>query len=157
GRQQLRRRCRDAGGDRVALAPRPHPGHAPGAGRPLRPGGVTRMSTAVVTPEQELEDLRRSWAERWPEALAVWSKFTKLSDPRWCLTPEDAKQEGLTESFAMIRLTDQAVVVGLEEIRRRGVGPFAREVLAHEIGHHVYCPGSLLDHGRMIARIRHGL
>ena len=34
---------------------------------------------------------------------------------------------------------------------------FGREIMAHEIGHHVYVPGNLLDQGRMIARIRYGL
>ena len=34
---------------------------------------------------------------------------------------------------------------------------FAIEVMAHEIGHHVYCPADLTDHGRCIARIRAGL
>ena len=38
-----------------------------------------------------------------------------------------------------------------------GLGDFAQEVLAHEIGHHVLAPATLTDHGRMIARMRWGL
>ena len=34
---------------------------------------------------------------------------------------------------------------------------FSTEIMAHEIGHHVYCPGDLNDHARSIARIRAGL
>jgi hypothetical protein len=105
----------------------------------------------------DLEELHATWSARWPEALACWSKFTRLSEPRWCLTPNDEKRHGLAGSFAMIRLTDQAVVVSLAQVKERGLERFAVEVLAHEIGHHVYCPASLLDQGRMLARMRRGL
>lgn len=104
-----------------------------------------------------LTALRDHWSAAWPTALALWSRFTKLSEPRWCLSPADAKREGLSGSFAMIRLTDQAVLIGLDEIAEKRLDAFAVEVLAHEIGHHVYCPGNLLDHGRMLARMRRGL
>jgi hypothetical protein len=105
----------------------------------------------------DLQSLRDAWLAHWPGALESWSKFTKLSEPRWCFDADDEKREGLSGSFAMIRLTDQAVVVSLRGVVDSHVEKFAREVLAHEIGHHVYVPASLLDHGRMIARIRHGL
>jgi len=101
--------------------------------------------------------LKGQWAAAWPQALELWSKFTKLSDPRWCFSDEEAEREGLTESFAMIRLTDQAVVVNLAQIQALGLDQFALEILAHEIGHHVYCPADLTDHARMIARMRWGL
>jgi hypothetical protein len=112
-------------------------------------------ATAPVAPD--LEALRDAWLGRWPAALAAWSKFTKLSEPRWCLTPEDETEQQLADSFAMIRLTDQAIVVSLPRVQSFHVEGFAVEVLAHEIGHHVYCPGSLLEHGRTLARIRRGL
>ncbi|MCI0461829.1 MAG: hypothetical protein L0Z62_33175 [Gemmataceae bacterium] len=115
------------------------------------------MTTTAPPIDPALESLRDSWLSRWPDALAAWSKFTKLSEPRWCLTPEDEKEHQLADSFAMIRLTDQAVVVSLTRVQSFHVEDFAVEVLAHEIGHHVYCPGSLLEHGRMLARIRRGL
>jgi hypothetical protein len=104
-----------------------------------------------------LESLRDLWAAQWPAALAKWSKFTKLSDPRWCLSDDDARREGLTESFAMIRLVDQAVVVNLALIQARQLEGFALEILAHEIGHHVFCPADLTDQGRMLARMRWAL
>ncbi len=105
----------------------------------------------------DLHDLRDKWAAKWPDALALWSKFTRLSDPRWCFTQEEAQREGLTGSFAMIRLTDQAVVISLPLIEEYHLEAFALEILAHEIGHHVYCPADLSDHGRMIARMRWAL
>ncbi len=106
---------------------------------------------------RDLESLHLSWAAQWPKALALWSRFTRLSEPRWCFTPADAKREGLTGSFAMIRLDDQAVVIGLHLIKEEKLEPFALEILAHEIGHHVYAPADLSDHGRMIARMRRAL
>ncbi|MEK7323982.1 MAG: VWA domain-containing protein [Chloroflexota bacterium] len=104
-----------------------------------------------------LTTLRDRWAAQWPKALALWSRFTRLSEPRWCFTPEEAKHEGLTGSFAMIRLDDQAVVIGLHLIAEQKLEPFALEILAHEIGHHVYAPADLTDNGRMVARMRRAL
>lgn len=103
------------------------------------------------------DPLLKQWADAWPDALAAWSRFTKLSEPRWCVTDADEGREHLADSFAMIRLADQAVVVSLRKVRECGVEPFAVEVLAHEVGHHVYVPGDLLGHGRMLAQTRRGL
>jgi len=105
----------------------------------------------------ELSELRDRWAAEWPSALAVWSKFTRLRPPVLCLTASEAEHEGLSESFAMIRLQDQAVIVSLPEVVKCGVAGFPLEVLAHEIGHHVLAPATLTDHGRMIARMRWAL
>lgn len=93
----------------------------------------------------------------WPAALAHWSRFTKLTAPRLCRTSGHARQEGLQGSFAMIRLRDQAVVIDLEAVERYGLEEHAVEILAHEIGHHVYAPGNLLDEGRVLARMRRSL
>src|SRR5204863_160347 len=83
-----------------------------------------------------------------PRALALWSKFTRLSEPRWCFSDAEAEKEGLTESFAMIRLNDQAVVINLAQIEAAHLERFALEILAHEIGHHVYAPADLTDNAR---------
>lgn len=104
-----------------------------------------------------LEQVRDRWIEAWPAALAAWSKFTRLRRPQLCLTVEAAKDEGLTGSFAMIRLTDQAVVVSLPAVLDSGVEDYAVEVLAHEIGHHVLAPATLTDHARTLARMRRAL
>src|SRR5689334_8134886 len=74
-----------------------------------------------------------------------------------CLTDDEARHEGLTGSFAMIRLQDQSIVVSLREVVACGVEHFPVEVLAHEIGHHVLAPATLTDHARMIARMRWAL
>lgn len=105
----------------------------------------------------DLHALRDRWLAVWPQALAGWSRFTKLSEPRWCYTAADEQREGLTSSFAMIRLDDHAVVISLRQVADMGLADFAPEILAHEIGHHVYTPADLTDHARMIARMRWGL
>jgi len=112
------------------------------------------MSPAAAPP---VESLAARWEAAWPVALAAWSRFTRLRAPTLCLTARDARRQGLTTSFAMIRLQDQAVVVSLDEVRACGVEEFAVEVLAHEIGHHVFAPATLTDHVRMIARMRRAL
>jgi hypothetical protein len=105
----------------------------------------------------KLETLRDTWRELWPHALSLWSTYARLSEPRWCLTHKEAKQEHLTMSFAMIRLTDHAVVLNMQDIAERGLQAFPVEIMAHEIGHHIYCPGDLTDQGRLLARVRRGL
>src|SRR5438477_915557 len=105
----------------------------------------------------EVNSLLNQWRTHWPEALGVWSKFTRLREPRWCLTHEAAAGEGLTGSFAMIRLSDQAVVIDLAQVSESHVEAFPLEILAHEIGHHVYAPANLNDNARMLARMRWAL
>ena len=106
---------------------------------------------------ERLIKLKEAWEARWPEALALWSKFTKLREPRWCFTAEEEKAESLSGSFAMIRLNDTSVVISLAQVLAQKLEAFPVEILAHEIGHHVYCPADLSDQGRMIARIRRAL
>jgi hypothetical protein len=57
----------------------------------------------------------------------------------------------------MIRLTDQRIVLHLGEIAERKLEDYGLEIMAHEIGHHVYCPADMSDQGRMIARMRRAL
>ncbi len=104
-----------------------------------------------------LDALREAWEARWEEALACWSRYTRLFAPHWCTTEDEELAEDLTQSFAMIRLDDHAVVISLRQVVERHLEGFPVEVMAHEIGHHVYCPGDLTDHGRMLARMRAAL
>jgi hypothetical protein len=101
--------------------------------------------------------LREKWKAAWPKALAAWSRFVQLSEPHWCFDALEEKSEQLLGSFAMIRLVDHAVVISLRQVREHKLDDFAVEVLAHEIGHHVYCPADLSDNARLLARIRAGL
>ncbi len=105
----------------------------------------------------DLNQVLENWRAQWPAALALWSSYARLSEPIWCLTAKDAQREHLTMSFAMIRLTDHAVVLNLQDIAERGLTGFPLEVMGHEIGHHIYCPGDLTDQGRLLARVRRGL
>lgn len=101
--------------------------------------------------------VHEEWHSRWPAALAVWSRFTKLSEPRWCFSATAEKQEKLEQSFAMIRLVDHAVVISLRQVVEEGLQDFAVEILAHEIGHHVYAPADLVDNARLMTYVRAGL
>ncbi|RAW00363.1 DUF58 domain-containing protein [Pseudochryseolinea flava] len=103
------------------------------------------------------ETLRSQWREAWISARSVWSAFLMLREPVWCLTSEAARKEGLTGSFAMIRLTDHRIVIDLEKVKNYGVGDEAVQVLAHEIGHHIYTPANLRDNAVLLGRIRWSL
>lgn len=107
--------------------------------------------------QAELGPLREAWRAAWPAAVAAWSPYVQLHEPIWCESPAEAQRESLTESFAMIRLVDHSVVINLARIAAEGLADFAAEILAHEAGHHVYCPGDLTDNARLTARIRAGL
>jgi hypothetical protein len=111
----------------------------------------------TATSSQSETVLIESWRTAWPQALAVWSKYTRLHDPRFCKTRIEAADEGLSGSFAMIRLLDQSVVIDLETTSRLGLSDYAVEILAHEIGHHVLAPATATDQYRLLARIRRAL
>lgn len=98
-----------------------------------------------------------AWRTAWPLALADWSEYTRLCDPVYCKTRVEAACEGLTDSFAMIRFLDQRIVIFPQAARQMGLRGYEREILSHEIGHHVYIPGNASEHLRMIARVRSAL
>ncbi len=106
---------------------------------------------------QALQDVKAVWMSVWPQALEVWSRYTRLGEPRLCHTAQEEKEEGLTGSFAMIRLNDQTIVISLLQVIEYGIEAYGLEILAHEIGHHVFTPGDLLDAGRALALTRRGL
>lgn len=107
--------------------------------------------------QEALLALTQKFDEAWPKALESWSKYTRLRPPLLCTSNEQAEAEGLTQSFAMIRLSDQSIVINLLEVHQRGMDDYGVEILAHEIGHHVLAPATLSDHARMIARMRWAL
>ncbi len=112
--------------------------------------------TATTIPT-DLASIRDRWLLAWPEALALWSRYIQLHEPVWCFTDKEERREELAGSFAMIRLVDHSIVVSIRQVSEQGLDRFAKEILAHEIGHHVYCPADLSDNARLLARIRHGL
>lgn len=101
--------------------------------------------------EQEIHKLRTDWSQAWPEALALWSPYTRLSEPRWACNPREAVELGINDSFASIRVRDHAVFIALHQVVEYGLEDYAVEILAHEIGHHVLCPGNLQEAGQSIA------
>ena len=104
-----------------------------------------------------LSVLQQRWHQAWPRALAVWGRYTRLREPVWCLNQADAVREQLSGSFAMIRLEDLVIDIGLDQVHREKIDRYAVEVLAHEVGHHICYPGNLTDHARSIARVRRSL
>ena len=104
-----------------------------------------------------MENLREHWQGVWPQALEIWSPYLRLHNPLFCFTPEEEQRASLAASFAMIRLSDLSVVLSLRQIETLELEDFALEIMAHEIGHHVYAPANLEDMGRMYARMGRAL
>ena len=48
----------------------------------------------------EVAALRARWAAAWPRALALWSRFVQLSEPRWCETDAAQEEARLADGFA---------------------------------------------------------
>ncbi len=101
-----------------------------------------------------VEKIKDKWLSSWESAVSLWSPYVQLRQPLLCETEKEAAKEGLTSSFAMIRLTDYSVVVSMAKIKKLGLEDFPMEILGHEAGHHVYCPADLTDLGRVIGRIQ---
>lgn len=96
-------------------------------------------------------DLLARWRSEWPNALAVWSAYTLLREPRFIEASDEATKEGMAGEIAAIRLYDHSVMVNTLTIRQRRLEDHALAILAHEVGHHVYVPGNLTDNARMLA------
>lgn len=103
------------------------------------------------------EAVKLNWQQHWQQARETWSPFVKLQEPVWCTYTADALKQGLQGSFAMIRLTDHRIVIDLEKVVRSGIENFPLQVLAHEIGHHIYTPANLRDNAVVLGRIRWAL
>ncbi|MCW7466805.1 VWA domain-containing protein [Leptospira levettii] len=95
-------------------------------------------------------DFVKVWESKWEDALKLWSDYVKLSPAKFLFTEQDEKAEGLTTSFAAIRLKDHRVLLSVNQIKTYQLEDFALEILGHEIGHHVYCPGDLADQAKLV-------
>jgi hypothetical protein len=98
-----------------------------------------------------VKDLLEKWREAWPRALEIWSPYTRLSEPKWARNKTEDKALGVEASFACIRINDHSVRISLSQIKDYHLEDYAEEILAHEIGHHVFCPANLLEAGKAIA------
>lgn len=104
-----------------------------------------------------MNPLQEKWENQWEEALGLWSHLVMMRPPHWCYTKEELKEEGLESSFAMIRLKDHRIVLDATLIKDYGLEDFPLEIMAHEIGHHVYIPANLQDNGRLFSLVRKAL
>ncbi|EOQ88629.1 hypothetical protein LEP1GSC202_2714 [Leptospira yanagawae serovar Saopaulo str. Sao Paulo = ATCC 700523] len=95
-------------------------------------------------------DFVQVWESKWDEALKLWSDYVKLTPAKFLFSESEEKVEGLTTSFAAIRLKDHRVLLSVRQIQHYKLEDFALEILGHEIGHHVYCPGDLADQAKLV-------
>lgn len=101
-----------------------------------------------------MPDLLHFWSNAWPVAMSIWNPYVALREPTWCATGAAAKAEGLSGSFAMIRLSDHRIVIDLDSVKKHGVEDYALQILAHEIGHHVLVPANRHDNAGLFRRMR---
>ncbi|TGK95487.1 VWA domain-containing protein [Leptospira brenneri] len=95
-------------------------------------------------------DFVKDWELKWEDALKLWSDYVKLTPAKFLFSKSEEKTEGLSGSFAAIRLLDHRVLLSVEQIQKYKLENYPLEILGHEIGHHVYCPGDLNDQAKLI-------
>ena len=93
------------------------------------------------------------WRGLWPQALSIWSSYTKLGQPEWAFSVPQEKSMGLRSSFAAIRLQDLRILISLRQIALYDLEDYGLEILAHEIGHHVLCPANLQEAGQAMVLV----
>lgn len=101
-----------------------------------------------------LDEIEDAFRAAWPRALQAFSPYTRLFPPIYCRTEADEKREGLSGSFAMIRMRDDRIVISIRQIAELGLGAHGHAILAHEVGHYVHAPGTLFEHIRLHDRIK---
>ncbi len=86
---------------------------------------LIRVEVGIVSSGDPLHGYGSAGRHAWPKALAAWSRHVVLHAPSLWPTIVEAEQEGLTESFAMIRLADQSIIINLADVERHGLGDYA--------------------------------
>lgn len=104
-----------------------------------------------------LLEWKSRWEEAWPQALSLWSPWLRLGEPTFVTDPAQAADRGLESTLACFGIEDKSVKINLPLLESQGLLEHPREILAHEIGHHVLAPGNLLDHIRILATVRMAL
>lgn len=92
-----------------------------------------------MTQLTELE-LQARIATCWPQAQAYWSRFLLLGAPQL---------RADMDSIAQIQLETRQVTLNSDLILKHGLTDCIEGLLAHEIGHHVKYPGTLIVEARM--------
>jgi hypothetical protein len=93
-------------------------------------------------PEQEKmtrEQFEAVVDDVWPRAQAHWSQFILLGKPDEC---DDT-------SVAKIDLSNRQVSLNINMLIEKDLGGSLEAILAHEVGHHVRYPGTMLVHARL--------
>src|SRR6266851_1095378 len=97
------------------------------------------MEPAVCPPITDTQ-LDALVADAWPRALARWSPFLLLQPP-----VKDTNQAGI----ARINLGTREVGIHYGLVRDKALADCIEALLAHEVGHHLRYPGSLVVSARM--------
>src|SRR6266851_6725467 len=92
---------------------------------------------SLTAPDSELDALV---ADCWPRAVAHWFQFLLLKHPI-----SDATQP----TVAHINLSTRQIGLHYGLIREKGLLDCVEAILAHEVGHHVRWPGTLVVEARL--------
>ncbi len=84
-------------------------------------------------------------AQAWQNAQACWSPYLRLNPPK--IVQATANQPRF---LAQVHLKQQQIQVDLEWLHERQLSSHLTMLLAHEIGHLIYSPGSLEIYTRML-------
>ncbi|MBD3188672.1 hypothetical protein GF325_17730, partial [Candidatus Bathyarchaeota archaeon] len=97
--------------------------------------------------------LSPSLLESWERAKLAWSKFTRLQDPLVLSNIDDIIEHQMQGVMAQIEMADLRVILNMISITQLKLENLLDVIMAHEVGHHVLAPGSLLNHVRLVSVI----
>lgn len=100
-------------------------------------------------------DWLTQWQAQWPQALNIWGRYVQLQAPQWCITEAERDAAQLTTQILRVRLPDHHILVNVPLIEQKHLHRFGLELLAHEIGHHIYCPFNTRCYAHLLIMAQH--
>ncbi|NVM00994.1 MAG: VWA domain-containing protein [Candidatus Helarchaeota archaeon] len=100
--------------------------------------------------EAKFEKIKKRWLELWPKALLTWSRYIILREPIFLFNMKEVKRVGIGDNIAAVSMADLGIHINLPKIINLGLEECGHIILAHEIGHHVICPNSVVNMARLV-------
>ena len=81
-----------------------------------------------------LQDLLPQWRARFPDALAQWSRFTRLREPVWCMNEQEAASEAHRVPLDQMPIEDASRAARAASLKDRGRDARVAAFTAHRRG-----------------------
>lgn len=125
----------------------------------LKSDGNIEIDNTVFDAEntKEENEFIEKWNGSFQEACDLWSKFANLQTPIYITSKNEKIYREFKDAIALILLDSRRIVISYEQIKKMGMEEFSKEIIAHEVGHHMRYPSDLIHHGKLLGRMRRAL